>query len=74
VTEGEESLEALLARLEALVGRLADQSAPLDRLVGDYTEARRLLDLAERRLAVAGRRLDVLQRQVEAPLSASGEQ
>jgi exonuclease VII small subunit len=69
---GEETVEELLAGLEALVGRLADQAAPLDRLVGDYAEAHRILELAERRLAAAGRRLEALQPRTEAPLTSSG--
>jgi exodeoxyribonuclease VII small subunit len=58
---GEESLESLLARLEATIGRLADQAAPLDRLVADYEEALRLVNAANARLEAARSRMAKLQ-------------
>lgn len=42
-------LEDLLGQLEAVLGRLADGSLPLDRLVADHEEATRLLAQAEER-------------------------
>lgn len=45
-----EQLEDVLSRLEAAIHRLADGSAPLDRLVANYEEAGRLADEAERQL------------------------
>ena len=50
-------LEDLLEHLEAVIGRLSDQSAPLERLVADYQEAARLLEAAETRLDAASRRV-----------------
>lgn len=58
---GEESLESLLARLESTIGRLADQAAPLDRLVADYEEALRLVNAADARLEAARCRMAELQ-------------
>jgi exodeoxyribonuclease VII small subunit len=55
--EGEDSLDQLLESLEAALQRLADPSAPLDRAVADYEQARGLLDAAERRLEAARRRI-----------------
>ena len=43
------ALEDLLKRLEAVLGRLADGTAPLDRLIADHEEASRLLAEAEER-------------------------
>ena len=43
------ALEELLKQLERVLGRLADGSAPLDRLVADHEEASRLLAEAEQR-------------------------
>jgi exonuclease VII small subunit len=49
-------LDQLLDRIEALIGRLADPNAPLDRLVTDYEEAGRLVEAARNQLgAVADR-------------------
>jgi len=55
-------VDGLLDRLEGLVGRLADPAAPLERLVVDFEEARRLvtearaaIGAAERSLALATR-------------------
>jgi exodeoxyribonuclease VII small subunit len=50
-------LEELLDQLEAVIGRLSEGSAPLDRLVSDYQEAARLLEAAEARLDAATRRV-----------------
>lgn len=47
--DAEESLDRLLARLEAAIGRLTEQNAPLDRLVADYELAGELLVRARRR-------------------------
>jgi exodeoxyribonuclease VII small subunit len=55
--EGEASLDQLLESLEAVLQRLADPSAPLDRAVADYEQARGLLDAAERRLEAARSRI-----------------
>jgi exodeoxyribonuclease VII small subunit len=63
--QGERELEELLVRLEELVGRLADQGAPLDRLVADYEQACQLLNLAELRLDAATRRMQALQPAIE---------
>lgn len=49
-------LEELLDHLEAVIGRLSEGSAPLERLVADYQEAARLLEAAEARLDAATRR------------------
>ncbi len=51
------TLDELLAGLEAIVGRLADPSAPLERLVADYEEGTRLLDAAQGRLDAAAERI-----------------
>jgi exodeoxyribonuclease VII small subunit len=50
-------LDGLLDRLEAVIGRLSDPSAPLERLVADYEEAGRLVDAAEGQLHAATQRL-----------------
>jgi exodeoxyribonuclease VII small subunit len=55
--EASPPLEELLSHLEAVIGRLSDQSAPLERLVADYEEAARLLGAAETRLEAASRRV-----------------
>ncbi len=47
----EPGLDELLERLEAVIGRLADGSAPLDQLVAAHEEAARLVEQAEVRLA-----------------------
>lgn len=44
------SLEEVLDRLEGAVRRLADQSAPLERMVADWEQAQALARDAERRL------------------------
>jgi exodeoxyribonuclease VII small subunit len=55
-------LDGLLDRLEAVIGRLSDPSAPLERLVADYEEAGRLVEAAQGQLDAATERLDRLQR------------
>ena len=50
-------LDALLDRLEAVIARLADPGAPLERLVADFEDAGRLVDAAQARLDAATRRL-----------------
>jgi exodeoxyribonuclease VII small subunit len=50
-------LDGLLDRLEAVISRLSDPSAPLERLVADYEEAGRLVDAAEGQLDAATQRL-----------------
>jgi len=52
----EPALDELLDRLERLVAALADQAAPLERLVADYEEAQRLVGLAQQRLDAAAQR------------------
>lgn len=44
------TLEDVLDRLEGAVRRLADQSAPLERMVADWEQAQALVRDAERRL------------------------
>lgn len=44
------TLEQVLDRLEGAVRRLADQSAPLERMVADWEQAQALAQDAERRL------------------------
>ena len=44
------TLEQVLDRLEGAVRRLADQSAPLERMVADWEQAQMLARDAERRL------------------------
>lgn len=48
------SVDAVLTDLEQALKGLGDQSAPLDRLVGDHERATRLLREAERRLERLG--------------------
>ena len=50
-------LDGLLDRLEAVIGRLSDPSAPLERLVADYEEAGRLVEAAQGQLAAAADRV-----------------
>ena len=52
-----ESLDVLLARLEAVLHRLADPGASLERAVADYEEAGRLLAAAQQRLETAAARV-----------------
>jgi len=52
-----ESLDELLARLEAVLHRLADPGASLERAVTDYEEAGRLLAAAQQRLETAAARV-----------------
>lgn len=58
---GPRTLEQVLDELEGAVRRLADQSAPLERLVADWQRAQALAGDAERRL-----------REVESRLAAPG--
>lgn len=51
------SVDDLLDRLDAAITRLADGSAPLDRLVAAYEEATRLAEQAEQELAALAERL-----------------
>lgn len=51
------TLEQVLEQLEGTVRRLADQSAPLERLVADWERAQALAADAERRLEEVERRL-----------------
>jgi exodeoxyribonuclease VII small subunit len=55
--DGGHSLDQLLESLEAALQRLADPSAPLDRAVADYEQARLLLAQAEVRLEAARSRV-----------------
>jgi len=50
-------LDALLDRLEAVIGRLSDSGAPLERLVADYEEAGRLVEAAQGQLDAATERV-----------------
>jgi exodeoxyribonuclease VII small subunit len=59
--DGGPSLDELLESLEAALQRLADPSAPLDRAVADYEQARRLLAAAEVRLEAARRRVALIE-------------
>jgi exonuclease VII small subunit len=43
-------LDAVLDQLEAVIARLADPGAPLERLVADFEEAGRLVDVAQAQL------------------------
>jgi exodeoxyribonuclease VII small subunit len=52
-----QGLDGLLDRLEAVIGRLSDPSAPLERLVADYEEAGRLVEAAQGHLDAATERL-----------------
>jgi exodeoxyribonuclease VII small subunit len=61
-------LDGLLDRLEAVIGRLADPSAPLERLVADYEEAGRLVEAAQAQLDAATERLEAAK--VELPARA----
>jgi len=50
-------LDGLLDRLEAVIGRLSDPGAPLERLVADYEEAGRLVEAAQGQLDAATGRI-----------------
>jgi exodeoxyribonuclease VII small subunit len=54
-------LDGLLDRLEAAIGRLSDPTAPLERLVSDFEEAGRLVELAQSRLDAAEERIAALE-------------
>jgi exodeoxyribonuclease VII small subunit len=56
-------LDGLLDRLEAVIGRLSDPGAPLERLVADYEVAGRLVDAAQGQLDAATERLARLDRE-----------
>jgi exodeoxyribonuclease VII small subunit len=58
---GGPSLDQLLESLEAALQRLADPSAPLDRAVADYEQARLLLAAAEVLLEAARRRVALIE-------------
>lgn len=57
----DESLDDVLARLEAVIGRLTEQNAPLDRLIADHELARELLSRARSRWDEAELRVRRLQ-------------
>jgi len=50
-------LDAVLERLEATIGRLSDPGAPLERLVADFEEAGRLVEVAQAQLDAAAARV-----------------
>jgi exodeoxyribonuclease VII small subunit len=54
-------LDGLLDRLEAVIGRLSDPGAPLERLVADYEEAGRLVEAAQDQLDAASERVGLTQ-------------
>ena len=54
-------LDALLDRLEATIGRLSDPAAPLERLVTDFEEAGRLVEVAQAQLDAATARVTALE-------------
>ena len=56
-TGASQGLDGLLDRLEAVIGRLSDPSAPLERLVADYEEAGRLVEVAREQLDAATERI-----------------
>lgn len=56
--EPDPDLDALLQRLEGVIGELADGSAPLDDLVAAHEEATRLVDAAQARLRDLMRELE----------------
>jgi exodeoxyribonuclease VII small subunit len=58
---GERPLDEVLERLERVIGRLADGSAPLDELVDAHEEAQRLIDAAQAQLRDLMARLDQAQ-------------
>lgn len=51
------ALDEVLERLEKAIGRLSDESAPLDRLVADYEQAAQLLEAAQALLEAAQERI-----------------
>ena len=57
MSSAERGLDGLLDRLEAVIGRLSDPSAPLERLVADYEEAGRLVEAAQGQLDAAAQRI-----------------
>jgi exonuclease VII small subunit len=52
-------VDDVLDRLEAVIARLADPNAPLERLVGDFEEAGRLAAMAGEELKTAATTLGV---------------
>ncbi|HZU19233.1 MAG TPA: exodeoxyribonuclease VII small subunit [Candidatus Dormibacteraeota bacterium] len=64
-------VDELLGRLEAVVGRLADPAAPLERLVVDFEEARQLVAMARKAIEAAERSLGPLTRPGP-PVAAGG--
>jgi exodeoxyribonuclease VII small subunit len=56
-SEPDAGLDALLDRLEDVIARLSDPTAPLDRLVTDHEAAGRLLEAARTRLEAAAERV-----------------
>jgi exonuclease VII small subunit len=61
-------LDALLDRLEDVIARLSDPTAPLDRLVADHVAAGRLVEAARTRLDAAAERVARLEKE-ERPTS-----
>jgi exodeoxyribonuclease VII small subunit len=51
------SVDDVLDRLEATIAKLAEGTAPIDRLVSAYEEATKLLEQAEKELAAVEKRL-----------------
>ena len=51
----EESIDLLLGRLEAVIGRLAEAREPIEELVLAYEEGLSLLAVAQARLEALGR-------------------
>jgi exodeoxyribonuclease VII small subunit len=60
-------LDALLDRLEDVIGRLSDPAAPLDRLVTDHEAAGRLVEAAQARLEAAAERVARLDGEASPP-------
>ena len=54
-------LDAILDRLEVTIGRLSDPAAPLERLVADFEEAGRLVEVAQAQLDAATARVSALE-------------
>ena len=65
--EEDEGLDGMLDRLEAVIGRLSDPGAPLERLVADYEAAGRLVEAAQGQLDAATERLGRLDKGPEPP-------
>ncbi|HEX6548751.1 MAG TPA: exodeoxyribonuclease VII small subunit [Candidatus Dormibacteraeota bacterium] len=56
--DAEPGFDEVLERLEQVIGRLADGSAPLDELVSAHEEAQRLIDVAQGQLRELMARLE----------------